>query len=81
MDQALLDEGYRCYTGEKIDVYFNTAICQHSGNCVRGNGKLFNLKRKPWIMPDEVDGNDSNLLIVFYVQIMPDDFVMQLHRF
>ncbi|KIZ97607.1 membrane protein [Escherichia coli] len=29
----------------------------------------------PWV------GNDSNLLIVFYVQIMPDDFVMQLHRF
>ncbi len=28
-----------------------------------------------------VNGNDSNLLIVFYVQIMPDDFVMQLHRF
>ncbi|MFS7058247.1 TetR family transcriptional regulator, partial [Escherichia coli] len=26
------------------------------------------------------EGNDSNLLIVFYVQIMPDDFVMQLHR-
>ena len=26
-------------------------------------------------------GNDSNLLIVFYVQIMPDDFIMQLHRF
>jgi|GEM_PF-6479475 len=26
-------------------------------------------------------GNESNLLIVFYVQIMPDDFVMQLHRF
>ncbi|MCK2902220.1 ATP-binding cassette domain-containing protein, partial [Escherichia coli] len=29
---------------------------------------------------DELTGNDSNLLIVFYVQIMPDDFVMQLHR-
>ncbi|MGU6096769.1 hypothetical protein ACV16X_02320, partial [Escherichia coli] len=28
----------------------------------------------------EILGNDSNLLIVFYVQIMPDDFVMQLHR-
>ncbi|MGP4325194.1 glycosyltransferase, partial [Escherichia coli] len=24
----------------------------------------------------EIAGNDSNLLIVFYVQIMPDDFVM-----
>ena len=30
---------------------------------------------------DSEAGNDSNLLIVFYVQIMPDDFVMQLHRF
>ena len=29
----------------------------------------------------EVLGSDSNLLIVFYVQIMPDDLVMQLHRF
>ncbi len=29
----------------------------------------------------QAEGNDSNLLIVFYVQIMPDDFVMQLHRF
>ncbi|MEQ5640129.1 fimbrial protein, partial [Escherichia coli] len=28
----------------------------------------------------KIPGNDSNLLIVFYVQIMPDDFVMQLHR-
>ena len=32
-------------------------------------------------MADVTFGNDSNLLIVFYVQIMPDDFVMQLHRF
>ncbi len=33
------------------------------------------------IIAEFVSGNDSNLLIVFYVQIMPDDFVMQLHRF
>ena len=32
-------------------------------------------------MKTKIEGNDSNLLIVFYVQIMPDDFVMQLHRF
>ena len=32
-------------------------------------------------VPEDAPGNDSNLLIVFYVQIMPDDFVMQLHRF
>lgn len=34
-----------------------------------------------WETRNEYRGNDSNLLIVFYVQIMPDDFVMQLHRF
>ena len=33
------------------------------------------------LQPIDLAGNDSNLLIVFYVQIMPDDFVMQLHRF
>ena len=55
MDKELQDAGYRVYTGEKIDVYFNTDICQHSGNCVRGSSKLIILKRKPWIIPDEVD--------------------------
>ncbi|MCD9677175.1 hypothetical protein LVT04_19525, partial [Klebsiella pneumoniae] len=34
----------------------------------------------PHKVESDVEGNDSNLLIVFYVQIMPDDFVMQLHR-
>ncbi|CAM6969920.1 hypothetical protein LEADMM068B1_16080 [Leclercia adecarboxylata] len=39
--------------------------------------KLINDHKKEYLKP----GNDSNLLIVFYVQIMPDDLVMQLHRF
>ncbi len=42
-------------------------------------------KQYDWVTQFEKEtgcaGNDSNLLIVFYVQIMPDDFVMQLHRF
>ncbi|EFO3586317.1 aldehyde dehydrogenase [Escherichia coli] len=36
---------------------------------------------RPLLIKEHRTGNDSNLLIVFYVQIMPDDFVMQLHRF
>ncbi len=39
------------------------------------------LKNLEAFEPVAESGNDSNLLIVFYVQIMPDDFVMQLHRF
>lgn len=55
VDKELIDAGYRLYRGEKIDVYFNTQLCQHSGNCVRGSSQLFNLKRKPWIATDSVD--------------------------
>ncbi len=44
----------------------------------------FNIEKTEFVVihiPDQIGGNDSNLLIMFYVQIMPDDFVMQLHRF
>ncbi len=40
---------------------------------------LYNIPCRIYIL--STLGNDSNLLIVFYVQIMPDDLVMQLHRF
>ncbi len=44
----------------------------------RDNEWLSAVKGKQVVL---IAGNDSNLLIVFYVQIMPDDLVMQLHRF
>ncbi|MGP7110776.1 hypothetical protein ACTZPG_12895, partial [Klebsiella pneumoniae] len=40
---------------------------------------IVNVSNKDEFIVDN-EGNDSNLLIVFYVQIVPDDFVMQLHR-
>ena len=46
---------------------------QPVGNCSLFAGSL--------CLNTEFTGSDSNLLIVFYVQIMPDDLVMQLHRF
>ena len=42
---------------------------------------IANYLMQSYVMLGKVIGNDSNLLIVFYVQIMPDDLVMQLHRF
>ncbi|WP_251120829.1 GIY-YIG nuclease family protein [Escherichia coli] len=43
--------------------------------------KQLTKRQKERLVAEGAGGNDSNLLIVFYVQIMPDDFVMQLHRF
>ena len=37
--------------------------------------------RQSCLLQTVILGNDSDLLIVFYVQIMPDDLVIQLHRF
>ncbi|WP_430535657.1 (4Fe-4S)-binding protein [Listeria rocourtiae] len=47
-----IEKGYREYRGEKIDVYFNTAICAHAAECVKGDPAVFNTSRKPWIVPD-----------------------------
>lgn len=54
MDKELIDAGYRVYHGTNLDIYFNKARCQHSGNCVRGDKVLFKLDRQPWILPDSV---------------------------
>lgn len=51
----LTEQGYRKYSGEAIDVYFNLDVCMHSGNCVLGNRAIFNTDRRPWIVPDNAD--------------------------
>ncbi len=51
-EETLLAGGYRKYHGEAIDVYYNKEICIHSGNCVRGNSAVFEVERRPWIIPD-----------------------------
>ncbi|MEF6606502.1 hypothetical protein U9337_11245 [Escherichia coli] len=61
-------------TGKAVS---RTAFVEHLGQEVIQHHPNW----KVMISTDHKLGNDSNLLIVFYVQIMPDDFVMQLHRF
>ncbi len=56
--------------------YFNPAFLLENGTSVADLSRFERGNHQPAGV-----GNDSNLLIVFYVQIMPDDFVMQLHRF
>ncbi len=56
------------------------AALRKAANVIRDRARN-NAARVDDPLTKEAIGNDSNLLIVFYVQIMPDDFVMQLHRF
>lgn len=51
-EQQLLDKGYRKYSGEEVDVFFNLDICIHSGVCTRGLPTVFDIKKKPWVNAD-----------------------------
>ncbi len=79
---AVSDSCPDCFTTQRECIYINesrnidVAAIVLSLNDVTC-GKLDEIDATGYGIP----GNDSNLLIVFYVQIMPDDFVMQLHRF
>lgn len=51
-EAELLEKGYRKYHGKEVDVFFNKDICTHSQNCIKGNASVFDLERRPWILPD-----------------------------
>lgn len=47
--EEIVKQGYITYENESIKVFWNPKICQHVGKCVRGNGKVFEVGRRPWI--------------------------------
>ena len=51
-EQQLLEAGYRKYYGKEIDVFFRKDLCTHSMSCLNGNPYIFNVERRPWILPD-----------------------------
>ena len=34
---------------ENLTVEWRQSLCQHSGNCVRANPRVFNPRRQPWV--------------------------------
>ena len=62
-EKELLTTGYRKYSGEKMNIFYNTDKCQHVGNCVRGNPDVFEVGRRPWIITDNAD-NPTNESVI-----------------
>ena len=42
----------KSYVGLDVTVSFDSEVCQHSGNCVRGLSAVFDTGQQPWIQPD-----------------------------
>jgi uncharacterized Fe-S cluster protein YjdI len=42
----------KSYVGNGVTVSFDSEVCAHSGNCVKGLAAVFDSSQKPWINPD-----------------------------
>ena len=47
----------RVYRGADIEVSFDLDICIHVGECLRGAPTVFELQRRPWVLPDASDAD------------------------
>lgn len=45
----------RVYRGKHIEVSFDLDLCVHIAECLRGDRAVFQLDRKPWVLPDAAD--------------------------
>lgn len=62
-DANLQKAGYRKYLGNEMDIYYHAGICEHAGECVRGNPEVWEVGRKPWILPDKGQKSDMQRVI------------------
>jgi uncharacterized Fe-S cluster protein YjdI/CDGSH-type Zn-finger protein len=42
----------KVYRGRDVEVSFDLDICIHVAECLRGHPGVFNLNRRPWLLPD-----------------------------
>jgi uncharacterized Fe-S cluster protein YjdI len=47
----------KAYVGEHSIVSFDSALCRHAAECVRGAPAVFDTARRPWIDPDAADAD------------------------
>ena len=47
--EELEAQGFKTYENEDIQVFWNPKLCQHAAKCVMGNGKVFEVGRRPWV--------------------------------
>ena len=47
--EELLENGYKAYENDEIIVFWNPDLCVHATECIRGNNKVFDVSRRPWV--------------------------------
>jgi len=47
----------KVYRGRDIEVSFDLDLCVHIAECLRGHPGVFQLQRRPWVLPDEAEAD------------------------
>src|SRR5260370_13968384 len=48
----------KVYGGRDIEVSFDLDLCVHVAECLRGRREVFQLNRRPWILPDAAGADE-----------------------
>ncbi|HEY1161471.1 MAG TPA: (4Fe-4S)-binding protein, partial [Candidatus Dormibacteraeota bacterium] len=54
----MFDAVRKVYRGKDIEVSFDLDLCVHIAECLRGHPGVFDLNRRPWILPDKAEADD-----------------------
>lgn len=50
------------YETDGLTIVWKPELCQHAAECVRGLPQVFNVDRRPWIMPE--NATDAEIMEV-----------------
>ncbi len=53
-----MEKHLQTYETDEIIVTFDPNVCIHSGVCLRGLPKVFDIKRKRWVVPEAAPAAD-----------------------
>ena len=48
----------RTYENDDIIVYWDSDLCIHVAECLKGNPEVFNLNRRPWVDLSKADAKE-----------------------
>ena len=49
LKEELTSNGYKAYENDEIIVFWNPELCEHAMECIKGNNKVFDVSRRPWV--------------------------------
>lgn len=61
--EELIAQGYKAYETDEIIVFWKPDLCEHATECIRGNNKVFDVSRRPWVDPSQAPAGEIAAII------------------